>query len=108
MHLVKLHGKRTITLKFDERVYSVETIQKAAYRFINKLTVDFELNDREIRCHIVFDGEHSDSHLQKIETDFKKEILDQHLRQLISKETETVRNLILSATFLNTDLQEIE
>ncbi|MFQ6403983.1 His-Xaa-Ser system protein HxsD [Methylophilus sp. 'Pure River'] len=99
---------KTYTLKFDERVYSVETIQKAAYRFINKLTVDFELNDRAILCHISLDGEHSDTYCQKLEADFKKEILDQHLRQLISKETETVRNLILSATFLNTDLQEIE
>jgi His-Xaa-Ser system protein HxsD len=101
-------SKRELTLKFDERVYSVETIQKAAYRFINKFTADFELNDREILCHITIDSEHSDSQLQKLKADFKKEILDQHLRQLISKETEVVRNLILSATFLNTDLQEVE
>ncbi|WP_029146762.1 His-Xaa-Ser system protein HxsD [Methylophilus sp. 5] len=101
-------SKSELTLKFDERVYSVETIQKAAYRFINKFTVDFELIDRDILCHIIFDSEHSDSQLQKLKADFKKEILDQHLRQLIAKETETVRNLILSATFLNTGLQKIE
>lgn len=101
-------SKTIITLAFDERVYSVETIQKASYRFINKLTVDFELNDNAILCHLTFDGNHSESSLQKLEANFKKEILDQHLRQLISKETETVRNLILSATFLNTDLQESE
>jgi His-Xaa-Ser system protein HxsD len=99
---------KTLTLKFDERIYSVETIQKAAYRFINKFTVDFELDDKSILCLISPDGEHSDSYLQKLEADFKKEILDQHLRQLISKDTESVRNLILSATFLNTDLQQIE
>lgn len=101
-------SKTTTTLTFDERVYSVETIQKAAYRFINKLSVDFELNDKSILCRITFDGDHSELHLKKVEADFKKEVLDQHLRQLISKETETVRNLILSATFLNTDLQKIE
>lgn len=98
----------TTTLTFDGRVYSFETIQKAAYRFINKLSVDFELNDQSILCRITFDGDHTELHFKKIEADFKKEILDQHLRQLISKETEIVRNLILSATFLNTDLQEIE
>ena len=98
----------TLSLVFDERVYSVETLQKVAYRFINKLSVDFEISNQQIICHLTPDKELSDSQLKKLESDFKKETLDQHLRGVISKETEMVRNLILSATFLNTDLQEIE
>jgi len=40
--------------------------------------------------------------------DFKKEVLDQHLREKIKAETDDIRNLILSVAFSSTGLQKVE
>ena len=89
---------------FDKELYSFVAIQKSAYRFIDRLTVDFKQNDNEIKCSIKLVNENNN--LDKIVDDFKREVLDQELREKIKGETESVRNLILSYAFSRTGLQQ--
>lgn len=93
-----------VVLSFDERIYSVEAIQKAAYRFIHVLTVDISINENTVECVLTSTQDLSPEGLLYSVNEFKKEVLDQHLRLKIKSETEAVRNLVLGIAFSNSGL----
>lgn len=94
----------TQKLELDAAVYSLEAVQKAAYRFIDRLTVLIHQEPGKVVCGIdpiagrVIAVEH-------VIDDFKRELLDQQLRLKIKTETEPARNLILAYAFSRTGLQ---
>lgn len=91
-------------LDLDRSVYSLEAVQKAAYRFIDRLTVLISQSEAVITCDIdVIEGRYD--LLESLVADFKRELLDQQLRVQIKKETTDVRNLILSYAFSRSGLQ---
>jgi His-Xaa-Ser system protein HxsD len=97
-----------VRLIFDERVYSVEAIQKAAYRFIHLFALDMSIIDGNIVCVLTPTRDKSADGLEHSLNEFKKEVLDQHLRLKIKIETEAVRNLVLGIAFSNSNLQASE
>lgn len=94
----------SVALSFDERVYSIEAIQKAAYRFINVFVIDISIHENNIVCLVTPSQEPSAEGMQYSINEFKKEVLDQHLRFKIKSETEAVRNLVLGIAFSNSGL----
>ncbi|PUE43643.1 His-Xaa-Ser system protein HxsD [Limnohabitans sp. Hippo3] len=91
-------------LNLSKEIYSLAATQKAAYRFIDRLTILIEPDGDEWLCNIdpvTGQEENLNEHLN----DFKRELLDQQLRVQIKEETEAVRNLILAYTFSRTGLQ---
>lgn len=94
----------SVALVFDERLFSIEAVQKAAYRFIHLYTVDMSLSDGNINCTLTPSQEHSPEGNEHYISEFKKEVLDQHLRIKIKTETEAVRNLVLGIAFSNSGL----
>jgi His-Xaa-Ser system protein HxsD len=93
-----------VRLDLDQSVYSLEAVQKAAYRFIDRLTVLISQSEAVITCDIeVIVGR--DDLLESLVADFKRELLDQQLRVKIKDETTDVRNLILSYAFSRSGLQ---
>lgn len=95
----------TYQLMLDSSVYSLEAVQKAAYRFIDRLTILISQVDAQIRCEIT-PMLNLPRPFEEIIDDFKRELLDQQLRIQIKCETEPVRNLILALAFSRTGLQE--
>lgn len=95
----------TIRLELDSSMYSPEAVQKAAYRFIDRLTVVISKFQNNVICDIDLINGDANS-MSEILADFKRELLDQQLRVQIKAETEPVRNLILSYAFSRTGLQE--
>ncbi|MEQ1813352.1 MAG: His-Xaa-Ser system protein HxsD [Candidatus Nitrotoga sp.] len=93
-----------LLLNFDEQVYSVETIQKACYRSTNAFVTDITVNAGKIACIINPVIGATDAGFAHAIQEFKKDVLDQQLRQKIKSETEDVRNLILGLAFSNTSL----
>lgn len=93
-----------VVLVFDERLFSVEALQKAAYKFIHLFSVDMKLDNGNISCTLISSQEHSPEGLEHYISEFKKEVLDQHLRIKIKTETEAVRNLVLGIAFSNSGL----
>ena len=92
-------------LDLDQSVYSLIAVQKAAYRFIDRLTVLISQSEAVITCDIeVITG--CNELLESLVADFKRELLDQQLRLQIKAETTAVRNLILSYAFSRSGLQE--
>lgn len=92
-------------IHFDKSIYSVESIQLAAYRFIDRLAVLVSNDEGFIRCDITINEGLIDQ-TNALIADFKKEVLDQLLRLKIKQETEQTRNLILSLAFSKSGLQE--
>ena len=97
-----------VLLTFDERVYSLEAIQKAAYRSMNVLVMDISIHDGNICCTIQAVSDIDLNNFNHGLQEFKKEVLDQQLRLKLKTETEAVRNLILGIAFSRTDLQNNE
>lgn len=93
-----------VLLTFDATVYSADAIKKAAYRSINRFAVIIAKEGNEIKCNLTFKESATDPQIKTYLDEFKKEVLDQDLRESIKKETEGVRNLILAHTFSKTGL----
>lgn len=94
----------TQCLALDESIYSLEAVQKAAYRFIDRLTILISKESGQIVYEVSLVAGR-DLNLQTVVDDFKRELLDQQLRAQIKAETEPVRNLILALAFSRSGLQ---
>ena len=91
-------------IEVDETIYSMEAVQKAAYRFIDRLTILISKSGQLIVCDIEpVDGTAPDFDVTV--ANFKRELLDQQLRKQIKEETESARNLILAYAFSRSGLQ---
>jgi His-Xaa-Ser system protein HxsD len=78
--------------KIDLGIYSLVALKKAAYKFKK-----VQILERDKNFAILELGDIS-------EEVFYKELVDQDLREIIAKETEPVRNLILAQAFSKTSL----
>jgi len=87
-----------LELNFDVRVFSLDTIKRALYRFTDKCSFDIQLKDYDIivTIHAKVD--------EDLSTKIKNEVLDQDLRDKLSQETANIRTLILANAFSNTGL----
>lgn len=95
----------TTRLELDAAVYSLEAVQKAAYRFIDRLTVLISQDQGTVVCEVdLVKGVQTP--LEDVLANFKRELLDQQLRLQIKRETEPTRNLILAYAFSRTGLQQ--
>ncbi|MBO3276246.1 His-Xaa-Ser system protein HxsD [Pseudomonas schmalbachii] len=92
-------------IEFDQRLYTADAVQSAAYRAMNALTVDIRVEGERLLCQLTpNDGIGSEAFSLAVQ-EFKKDALDYQLRQKLKTETESVRNLILSLAFSKTGLQ---
>ncbi len=92
------------TLVFDTKIFAIDTVKKAAYRYVDKFTVDFDLSGSRLTCTLSFAEDVSGEVATKLIEEFKKEVLDQDLRERIKGETAPIRNLILAHAFSKTGL----
>ena len=97
-------SRESVALVFDERLFSIEAVQKAAYKFVHLYSVDMSLSNGNINCALTPSQELSPEGMEHYVSEFKKEVLDQHVRIKIKAETEAVRNLILGIAFSNSGL----
>jgi len=93
-----------LDITFHKSVYPLDVLKKASYRYIDSFSVDFNLSDNLINCTLNFNEKFTDKQCEYYLDQFKKEVLDQDLREKIKKETEPVRNLILAQAFSKTEL----
>ena len=94
----------TISVVFDLNAFSVNAVKSAAYRYLHLFTADITVAEAHIQCALQFASTLSPDKTEQIVNEFKKEVLDQDLRERLKTETETVRNLILAHAFSKTGL----
>lgn len=88
---------------FEDAGFSLDAIQRAAYRFSDRLSLDVTHEGHQFRCavHILPSVE---TPVENVLADLRTEVLDQSLRERIRADTADARNLILALAFSNTDL----
>jgi len=93
-----------ITIKIDSRVYTLDVVQRAAFRCTDLASFDFSVaSDCEISVVITIKSSVA-LNPSDLCSRFQNELLDQQLRQTIAAETKIERDLILAYAFSNTKL----
>ncbi len=95
---------QAVTVRFATGVFDLEAVKRAAYRFSDRLVIDIVPGADAIACTLR--ALSSRVAPASLEAEFRNEVLDQDLRLKIGKETEQLRNLVLSLAFSKTGLQE--
>ena len=106
-HLIIPVYKRR-TLEIDLNAFSLDSVKRAAYRFADRFSVELAVSGTTATCTAIFESNKPDDWIDSVVDMFRKELLDQDLRQSIRKETKDVRNLILAHVFSKTGLIEDE
>ncbi len=91
---------------FQPAIFSLNNIKKAVYKLCNFGV--FEIRETEVEIIVYFksvEALSSDSS-RGFETRFHAEVIDQNLREIVRRETENVRLLILANAFSKTSLVE--
>lgn len=91
------------SLNFDAVAYSVDAVQRTMYRLSDRLSGDVRHSDGFHLCVLQLETD-DEEEAELLVAEFRKEALDQTLRERIRSETQEVRNLILALAFSNTGL----
>jgi His-Xaa-Ser system protein HxsD len=92
------------SLSFDAAATSLDAVQRAAYRFSDRLSSEVSAGDDSIDVVLHIGAEGADD--AALIADFRNEVLDQVLRERIREETADVRKLALALAFSKTGLVE--
>jgi His-Xaa-Ser system protein HxsD len=90
-------------LIFEPAAYSLDALQRAAYRMSDRLSVDLRSEESAIRCELHISTDDA-AIADTAVGEFRNHALDESLRERIRTETADVRNLILALAFSETGL----
>ena len=93
-------------ITFEAATHTADAIQRAAYKFSDRLSCDVVTEGAVFRCILHLGVE--DESVEDVLSDFRNEVLDETLRERIRGETREVRNLILALAFSKTGLVDAE
>lgn len=89
--------------RVDLTVYSLPALLRVAHRFTDRCHLHIE-REGEAAAILRFRMKTSGADLSYLAGEFLNELLDQSLREMVQKETEPVRNLILAHALSETSL----
>jgi His-Xaa-Ser system protein HxsD len=95
-----------VKLSFDSNVFYLDTIKRALYRFADRCSFDVQLADKQTKVTMHVPANISELAIDDLCSRIRNEVLDQDLRDTISRETANIRTLILANAFSNTGLIE--
>ncbi len=90
-------------LTFDLACHSSDAVQRALYRFSDRLTGQVSVRDGTVDCIVEIDV-NDQQEADRVVGDLRNEVLDQALRERIRAETAEERNLILALAFSDSGL----
>ena len=94
---------RDVVLTFETSTASLDSLQKAAIKFTGLCAFEFLPQVDRVAVTISFPFLH-EAGVDELVGRYRNEVLDQALRERISRETAQERNLILAYAFSNTKL----
>ncbi|MEO8401039.1 MAG: His-Xaa-Ser system protein HxsD [Gammaproteobacteria bacterium] len=106
---IESNSAESVDILIDLGLYSVTAVKKSCYKFTADCSIQINsINQNKLRLILTFPISTSIEVRNKLIADFHNELLDQDLREIISKEAESVRNLILAESFSKTSILESE
>ena len=91
----------------DLGIYSVPALLRVAYRFTDRCYLHLQRKSEHV-VEVRFRARTSEIGLQNIAGEFCNELLDQSLREIVARESEPVRNLILAHALSRTPFVDPE
>jgi His-Xaa-Ser system protein HxsD len=91
-----LHADQNgLLMEVDLEVYGLPALLKVAYKFTDRCFVHLQRRNKRI-VEVRFRPKGSQAELDSIAGEFCNEILDQRLREIVARESEPIRNLVLA------------
>ncbi len=84
-------------MQFDATVYSLNSLQSAAYRCIGDVTCNITAREQSYICSLI--PKTSNVDMQVIKCRYIDTVNDEALRERLGLQTEPIRNLLLSLAF---------
>lgn len=95
-----------IIFELDSGVYSKESIIKCLYWHSNDYTIDIKSVNGMYHIRLNPLNIISEDELSEIKRKLNREFLDYNLRDIVKKETNTIRELIIAKAFSNGEFDE--
>ena len=92
-------------IKVDLKIFDLDTVKQTIYLLPKGWYAELSCDDNYITVTFMPDNDREMADISPVISKFQRDLVDQDLRRKISKETESVRNLILSLAFSKTGLQ---
>lgn len=96
----------TLDIKVDSSIYSREAIVKCLYWYSGDFDVDVELINSSYVIRLRSLTEHPKEEFEGLRTKLKRDLLDFNLREIVKKQTTTIRELIIAKAFSNGEFDE--
>jgi His-Xaa-Ser system protein HxsD len=98
------HRQNSVELRFDRAVFALDTVKRALYRLAHMASFDIQADEQDITVILYPTMPVSDEAAETLCARIRQEVLDQDLRDTLSKETANLRNLILANAFSRSGL----
>lgn len=98
--------ENNINIELDYNVYTRDGIMKCLYWYSSDNNVNIELINNKYIIQITPYNKMNINSLFELEKNLKQELLDYNLRDIVKKETTTIRELIIAKAFSNGEFDE--
>lgn len=93
---------KAAVVRFQQSVYGIDPILKAAHRFTDRCHVHAEQSDGMTIVRLT--ARTALANLRHLAGEFANEVLDQRLRATLAEQTEPIRRLLIAQAFSKVDL----
>jgi His-Xaa-Ser system protein HxsD len=99
--------KDQIEIKVQLKIYNLNILHKCFYWYSNEFEIDIEVDDQDkekgiIKLYAKNDGISNDK-LKTISQLIRTDLIDFKTRDIITKETKSIRDLLIAKAFSNSD-----
>ena len=95
---------RSVTCSIDNKVYSIDVIHKCFYWYMDKFSVDISSSNNIFTVNIQnINGDIDEKLFKQLSIKIKQDLIDFKTRDIITKETKNVRDLLIAKAFSNLD-----
>ncbi|MEJ2884359.1 His-Xaa-Ser system protein HxsD [Pedobacter sp. GR22-6] len=89
----------------DKAIYSIETIHKCFYWYTGDFDVDINSDGESIYQVTMSPKTNTDCDFAMVIERVKQNLIDFKLREIVNKETQTIRELIVAKAFANYEME---
>jgi His-Xaa-Ser system protein HxsD len=101
--------ENAIIVYADASLYTKDAIFKCMYWYTDKFHISISLRDNktyEISIHSPSTRKYTESELEEILLKLERDLIDFNLRDIVTKETSNIRDLIIAKAFSNGEFDE--
>jgi His-Xaa-Ser system protein HxsD len=103
---ITLVNSETISVLVDQSIYNMDTLHKCFYWYGADFSIDFKNVETNVCQITLISKDNSPLDVESISKKIKTDLIDFKLRDIVTKETVNIRELLIAQAFANYELQE--